>query len=205
MLNIKSMLITATLTSILFTGCANKHEEAMKVLPNELAIADNCKNTNKQFEIDCYDLISYKNSFAQIRLGLLAQTKDNYEEAFQRYSLAQTKGNFYANALLADLYNKGLGTQRSQEKVLELLEETKDADPIASYKLAFHYLGERKYKKAIELLTFAGENDIKKAQIELSKVYGTEEFENLDLDKSQYWYEQSQNGSADFIEKIYGR
>lgn len=32
-----------------------------------------------------------------------------------------------------------------------------------------------------------------------------EEFENLDLDKSQYWYEQSQNGSQDFIEKIYGR
>lgn len=116
MLNIKSMLITATLTSILFTGCANKHEEAMKVLPNELAIADNCKNTNKQFEIDCYDLISTKNSFCTNKTWFTCTNKkDNYEEAFQRYSLAQTKGNFYANALLTNEYNKGLGTQRSQE------------------------------------------------------------------------------------------
>ncbi len=205
MFNIKSMLISASLASLFFTGCANKYEESMKILPNELEIADNCKNRNRQFELDCYDLISYKNSFAQIRLGLVAQEKGNYDEAFQRFSLAQTKNNFYANALLADLYNKGLGVEKSQDKVLELLEDTKDSDPISAYKLAYHYLGEKKYKKAIELLTFAGENNIKKAQSELARIYGTEEFENLDLDKSQYWYEQSQDATPDFIEKIYGR
>ena len=74
-----SLLATTVLTTAIFTGCTN-HKEALKVLPSELAIADDCINTNKSFERDCYDLIAYKNSFAQIRLGIQAQKKGNYNE-----------------------------------------------------------------------------------------------------------------------------
>ena len=45
----------------------------MKVLPNELAIADDCRKKKKQFEMDCYDLILIKIVLLQIRLGLTAQ------------------------------------------------------------------------------------------------------------------------------------
>jgi hypothetical protein len=37
--------------------------------------------------MDCYDLISYKNSFAQLRLGLNAQLRGNFEEAIQRLNI----------------------------------------------------------------------------------------------------------------------
>ena len=96
----RSSFITMTLSLFLLSACAD-HSEAMKVLPNELAIADSCKNPNKKLEMDCYDLISYKNSFAQLRLGLNAQLNANYEEALQRYLFAKQKGNFYVNSLLA--------------------------------------------------------------------------------------------------------
>ena len=58
---VTSSFTAITLSIFLLSGCAD-HSEALKVLPNELAIADQCKNTNKKYEMDCYDLISYKNS-----------------------------------------------------------------------------------------------------------------------------------------------
>jgi uncharacterized protein len=136
---VSSSFSAITLAIFLLNGCTN-NTEAIKVLPNELSIADDCRNQNKKFEMDCYDLISYKNSFAQLRLGLNAQLRGEYEEAFQRYMIVKQKGNFYVNSLLAELYNNGLGVPKSEETVIKLLKEVKDLDPIAAYKLAFHYL-----------------------------------------------------------------
>ena len=47
----RSSFITMTLSLFLLSACAD-HSEAMKVLPNELAIADSCKNPNKKLEME---------------------------------------------------------------------------------------------------------------------------------------------------------
>lgn len=200
---ITSSFITISLSVFLLSACAD-HSEALKVLPNELAIADGCKNPNKKFEMDCYDLISYKNTFAQLRLGLNAQVKGNYEEAFQRYLLAKQRGNFYVNSLLAELYNNGLGVERNQDTVIKLLDEVKDVDPIAAYKLSFHYLAKEDNKKAMKLLTYAAENNVKEAQFELSRMYSNADLTDTDLEKSVYWTELYEDKSNNFIKKIYG-
>lgn len=200
---VSSSFIISILSIFLLSACSN-HSEAMKVLPNELAIADNCKNTNKKFEMDCYDLIAYKNSFAQLRLGLNAQLQGNYEEAFQRYLISKKNGNFYVNSLLAELYNNGLGVTKNQETVIKLLEETKYVDPIAAYKLAFHYLAKNENKKAIKLFTYAAENNVKEAQYELSRIYSNAEITETSLEKSVFWSDLYEDKSSDFIKKIYG-
>ena len=187
----------------LLNGCSN-HEEAMKVLPNELAIADECRNLKKQFEIDCYDLIAYKNSFAQIRLGLTAQYRGNFDEAFQRYNLAKQKGNFYANSLLANLYINGFGVAKNEKTAINLLEEVKSVDPIAAYKLANFYLIDDKVKKAIELLTYAGENGVKDAQYQLYLLYSNEQYIPIDSEKSEYWDLKHKEDTQSFTNKIYG-
>ena len=199
---VTSSFITATCL-FLFNGCAN-HDEALKVLPSELETADSCKNINKKFEMDCYDLISYKNSFAQLRLGLNAQLNENYEEAFQRYLIAKEKGNFYVNSLLAELYNNGLGVERNQDTVIKLLDEVQDVDPIAAYKLSYHYLAKEDNNKAIKLLTFAAQNSVKEAQYELSRLYSNPNITETNLEKSVYWSDLYNDKSENFIKKIYG-
>jgi TPR repeat protein len=201
---VTSSFTAITLSIFLLSGCAD-HSEALKVLPNELAIADQCKNTNKKYEMDCYDLISYKNSFAQLRLGLNAQLNENYQEALHRYLIAKEKGNFYVNSLLAELYNNGLGVQRNEETVIKLLEEVKDVDPIAAYKLSYNYLAKEDYKTAIKLLTYAAQNNVKPAQSELSKLYSNSQIVDTDLEKSIYWNDLYQDKSDSFMKRIYGK
>lgn len=196
--------IKLTLLAILLSACTD-YKEAVKVLPNELAIADDCKNTNRQFEMDCYDLISYKNTFAQLRLGLNAQMKENYEEAFKRYTIAKEKGNFYANSLLAELYNNGFGVPRDEDKVISLLKDTKNVDPIAAYKLSFYYLSKQDYGDVIELLTYAAQNGVKNAQYQLGVIYSNGEYVKADLEKANYWNYQFENDPINFIDKIYGK
>ena len=200
---IPSSFFAIIFTIILLSGCTD-YKEAMKVLPNELSIADSCKNINKNLERDCYDLISYKNSFAQIRLGLNAQIKGNYEEAFQRYLIAKQKKNFYVNSLLAELYNNGYGVTKNKDTVIELLKDVKEVDPIAAYKLAFHYLAKKDNKEALRLLNFAATNNVKNAQLELAKIYSNGEITETDLQKSLYWNEQYKDKTNSFIAKIYG-
>lgn len=201
--SITSIFTASTLVFFLLSGCTS-YKEALKILPNELAIADECKNTNKQFELDCYDLISYKNTFAQLRLGIDAQTKGNYQEAYHRYILAKQKGNFYANALLADLYNKNSDIKDKESKIIDLLKDVDEVDPIAAYKLSFYYLNKKDYTEAISLLTFAATNNVKKAQEVLSKIYQEGKITKKDLEKSKYWNEQYEDKTNSFIRKIYG-
>ncbi len=187
----------------LFSGCG-KYQEALKVLPNELAVADECVNKNKVLEKNCYDLIAYKNSFAQLRLGVLAQLKGEYKEAFQRYSIAKKSGNFYSNALLSDLYNKGLGVKKDKEKVLDLLNDSSSVDPMAAYKLGSYYIGKRNYDKGLKLLTFAAKGNLKKAQYALYKIYSEGKITKINEELSKKWFLEYQNKSNRFINKIYG-
>ena len=193
----------ATISSLLLVGCG-KNEAALKILPNEIAQANECISTNKEFEADCYDLISYKNSIAMLRSGVIAYSNGNYEEAFQKYSLAQKKGNFYANSLLADLYNKGNGVVKNQEKALDLLKDVDNVDGIAAYKLSFYYINKKDYDEALELLTFAANNNVKKAQYELSKIYRDGTIAKDNPEKAKFWYEKYEDKSTGLLRKIYG-
>jgi len=197
------VLATAGIAALLLTGCG-KYEESLKILPTEIAQADECKNTNKSFELDCYDLISYKNSIAILRLGLQDYKKGNYKEAFGRYSFAKSRGNFYANSLLADLYNKGRGVPQSQKIALELLQDVDSVDPIAAYKLSFYYMNKKDYSEVEDLLEFAASNNIKDAQLRLSKLYKEGTHIKADDKKAELWMSKYNDGSQDFIKKIYG-
>ncbi len=92
----------------------------------------------------------------------------------------------------------------SQDTVIKLLEDTKDVDPIAAYKLAFHYLANDDNKKAIKLFTYAAQNNVKEAQYELSRLYSNPEIIDTDLEKSVYWNDLYQDKSDNFIKRIYG-
>jgi uncharacterized protein len=200
---ISSSFALVTLCLFVFNGCSN-NSEFMKTSSNELSIADDCRNTNKHFEMDCYDLISYKNSFAQLRLGLNAQLRGNFEEAIERLNISKQKGNFYANAALSDIYKNGFGVPINDDLAIKLLEETKEIDPIAAYKLYFYYIDKNKIEDAFELLNFAASNDVKAAQQEFSRVYRSGEYIERDTDKSDYWNEQYQDKTNSFTNKIYG-
>ena len=200
---ISSSFALTTLCLFALTSCSS-HNEFLKASSNELGIADDCRNTNKHLEMDCYDLISYKNSFAQLRLGLNAQLRGNFEEALQRLNIAKQKGNFYANAPLADIYRNGFGVPINHDLAIKLLEETKEVDPIAAYRLYFYYLDKNKIKDAFELLNYAATNDVKAAQQELSKLYKNGEYVERDTDKSDYWNELYQDKTNSFSNKIYG-
>ncbi len=200
---ISSSFALITLCLFALNGCS-KHDEFLKVSQNELSIADDCRNPNKNFEMDCYDLISYKNSFAQLRLALNAQLRGNFEEAIQRLNISKQKGNFYANAPLADIYKNGFGVAINDEMAIKLLEETKEIDPVASYKLYYYYLDKNKIEDALELLNFAAKNDVKAAQLELSKLYLNGEYIQRNTDESSYWEEQYQDKTNSFTNKIYG-
>lgn len=200
---ISSSFALITLCLFALNGCS-QHDEFLKVSQNELSIADDCRNPNKNFEMDCYDLISYKNSFAQLRLALNAQLRGNFEEAIQRLNISKQKGNFYANAPLADIYKNGFGVAINDEMAIKLLEETKEIDPVASYKLYYYYLDKNKIEDALELLNFAAKNDVKAAQLELSKLYLNGEYIQRNTDESSYWEEQYQDKTNSFTNKIYG-
>jgi len=197
------VLATASIAALLLTGCG-KYKESLKILPTEVAQADECKNTNKSFELDCYDLISYKNSIAILRLGLQDYKKGNYKEAFSKYSFAKSRGNFYANSLLADLYNKGRGVAQNQKMALELLQDVDSVDPIAAYKLSFYYMNKKDYSEVEDLLEFAATNNIKDAQLRLANLYKEGTLIKKDAKKAQMWMDKYKDGSQDFMKKIYG-
>ena len=192
-----------TLSMYTFTGCSS-NSDFIKTSQNELSIADECRNKNKNFEMDCYDLISYKNSFALLRLALNDRQKGNVTEAIKKLELAQKKGNFYANAPLAEIYKSGYGIAKNDDKAIDLLEDVEDADPIAAYKLYFYYIDKNKFTAALELLEYAATNNVKPAQKELSDLYLNGEFVERDVTKSDYWLEQYRDNSLSFTNKIYG-
>jgi len=191
--------------SLSFLACSG-YQQAMKVLPSELTQLNvECKRDNINFEMDCYDLLSSKNSFAQLRLGIHAQSLGKVEEAFERYTKAQKAGNFYANALLSDLYANGIGVEFNEKKAISLLQDAEEVDPIAAYKLSFYYLSHNNSQKAIELLIFAATNGLKDAQKELVLIYSNNQYIDENKEQAMYWDSAYQNGEQDFARRIYGR
>lgn len=199
MIKIALKSISVIAITFIFTAC-NNYKQALKEIPNHTAQANQCISNDQEYETNCYDLISYKNSVALLRLGIKSYSQGDYEEAFNLYTQAKQKGNFYANALLSELYLKGRGVQKDEKKALKLLQDTKNVDPIAAYKLSFYHIDKKNYKTAINLLTFAATNDVKAAQAKLSKLY----LEQENQKKSSYWMQKYENDNTSFMYQIYG-
>lgn len=199
-----SKLFLPLALALLFSACSS-HKKAQEILPNEQEVANQCININKSIEADCYDLIAYKNSIAQLRLGVNAQYNGNFQEALDRFTFAQKQGNFYANALIANIYLKGFGVEIDEKKAKSLLNDTRKVDPIAAYSLAKIYLNEENYSEALELLEFAGENGVKDAQKDLSILYVNGEYFEIDSEKGSFWKDVYKENSEDFVKQIYGR
>ena len=178
----------------------------MEVLPNELEqLNQDCKRDSLAFELDCYDFIATKNSFAMLRLGIDAQDKGRPAEAFERYTKAQKAGNFYANALLSTLYGNGLGVEFDEKKSINLLKDVEDVDPIAAYRLSYYYFSNGNPQKAIELLEYAATNEVKDAQKDLVLVYTNGQYIEPNDEKALFYDNLYQDGKEDFTKKIYGR
>ena len=201
---ISSSFALIALSLFALTGCS-KNDDFLKSSQNELLIADNCRNSNRNFEMDCYDLISYKNSIAQLRLGLNAQYQGNFEEALARFELAKKLGNFYANALISDMYLNGFGVELDEKKAISLLKDTRKVDPIAAYKLSSFYINDGDISGAISLLEFAGVNGVRDAQNQLSIIYSNSQYIEPDDEKTLYWKSLYEENNEDLIKKIYGR
>lgn len=200
----RSYIILASLVVALsFCGCSS-HGDAVKNLPLELPSVDECLNENRAIENDCYQLISKRNSFAQLRIGIDFDRKKDYKEAYKRYIKAQEMGNFYANALLSNLYEKGLGVPKDEEKALSLLKDVDDVDPMAAFMLSKYYIQKKDYDEAIELLEFAANGNVKQAQKILAKVYIDGVFTKADLQKSEFWQKMYNQKKTNFKKKIYG-
>lgn len=188
-----------------FMACAG-HKQAMQKLPSELEQLNiDCKRDSLSFELDCYDFIANKNSFAMLRLGIDAQNKGKVDEALERYTKAKNAGNFYANALLSSLYGNGIGVEFDERKSINLLKDVEEVDPIAAYRLSFYYFSNNNPNKAIELLVFAALEGVKDAQKDLVLIFSNGQYVDIDEEKSMYYDSLYQNGEEDFTKKIYGR
>jgi len=200
---LKIIKLTILVNIIFFLTACSINQEA-NILQSELEVANGCKNMDINFEMDCYDLISYKNSFAQLRLGIYAQNRGLIKEAFNRYISTKKAGNFYANALLYEFYLNGIGVKMDKQKARNLLEEVQGIDPIATYKLSFFIL-EEDIQKAIKLLEYSSKNGVKAAQKNLATIFSNNIYIEEDLGKSIYYKNLFDDKKEDFSKKIYGK
>ncbi len=191
--------------ALIFLSACSSSTKIIEAVGNEQEVANECKNQNFNVELDCYDLIAHKNSFAQLRLGINAKYKGNFKEAMDRYEIAKKQKNFYANALIADLYLNGFGVEMDEKKAISLLKDTRKLDPIAAYKLAQFYLRDDDIDDALSLLEFAGENGVKDAQKQLNILYSNSQYIEADFEKSVYWQTKLEENSKDFTKEIYGK
>ncbi|MDY0181309.1 sel1 repeat family protein [Aliarcobacter skirrowii] len=190
--------------SLLFFACS-LHYKSDKDLQNELDIANSCKNKSLKLEMSCYDLIAYKSSFANIRLGIYELKIGESKSAKNRFELAKESGNFYANALLANLYENGIAVKEDRVFAIKLLQEVEYKDPIAAYKISFYYFSNDNIKKGIKLLEFAAKSGVKEAQKELVLIYTNKQYVPENSEKSMYYDTLYQDKKEDFSVKIYGK
>ncbi len=198
------LILSSSILALFFSACTN-YKKIQQTVGNEIQQSNGCVNKqNKELENDCYDLISYKNSIALLRLGINAYYEASYDEAFKRYSLSKLRGNPYANTLLAQLYMKGKGVKQNTKKALELLEEVKDFDPMAAYELALYHMKKDEYDKAIDLLKFASKNNLKEAQGKLLEIYKEGRYIKVDDETIKALYLKYEDKKNDIKRKIYG-
>lgn len=189
--------------SFIFISCSMYKSDSS--LQSELDIANSCKNKSIKLEMSCYDLVAYKTSFANIRLGIYELKIGESKSAKKRFELAKESGNFYANALLANLYENAIATKEDRVLAIKLLQEVEYKDPIAAYKISFYYFSNDNIKKGIKLLEFAANSGVKEAQKELVLIYTNNQYIKEDSQKAMFYDNLYQDKKEDFSVKIYGR
>lgn len=188
---------------LVFTGCTS-HFFSMNAMPSKITSANECVNKNISYEKECYALIAPHNSVAMLRLGVLYEQERKYKKALQYYNKAKKDKNFYANALLANLYTKGLGVKKDRQKAFELLRDTYDEDPMAAYILSNYYADKGDYNQAISLLKFAASKKLKEAQALLADIYEDGKITKHNHKKSLYWKQMHDTDDENFKTKVYG-
>lgn len=209
----KNILISIALASI-FTACSVKMPEMLSFgsslnYEEILNEANLCKIKEKDSEkLSCYKKIEHTNSFAQIRLGTYYADKKDYTNAIKYLNLAKKSGNLYANLPISFLYYKGDGVAKDINRSFELLNESREVDPVAAYQLSRFYLQGINTKvdteKGIKLLEFAGEKGLRQAQEMLANIYKTGLFdEPKDGVKYNFWQKKYKSNIEDNNHKIY--
>lgn len=200
----KNILVcTALASAVFFSGCSS-HEDALNAMKVEQNSVNECVNKNKNYEADCYGLLSSRNSLAQLRLGIMAEQKGEYKKALKWYETSKEGKNFYANTLLAHLYKNGLGVKKDERKAESLLKETDDIDPMAAYELSKFKMDKEYYDSAIDLLRFAANGYVKRAQAVLAQIYKEGKITDRDMRESLFWDHIYKTNKRSFKAEIYG-
>lgn len=174
-----------------------------------LAEADKCQILEDDIDkLTCYQKIEKTNSFAQIRLGTYYAEKEEYSSALKYLNQAKENKNIYANLPIAFLYYKGQGVSKNLDKSFELLKDASDVDPIAALQLSRFYIQgintKVDYDKGVDLLIFAGENNVPAAQEILVTTYKDGNFKQpKDQKKVEYWENKIKQTKEDKNFKIY--
>lgn len=199
-----SRFLLFLLVSTIFTACTS-HFKDEKTLQTELDIANSCINKKIKLEMDCYDLLAYKSSFANLRLGVYELKKGNSKVAHDRLEMAQKAGNFYANLVISSMYENGIYYDLNEEIAIKLLKDVEKLDPLAAYKISFYYLSNDNVEKAIKLLEFSAKAGVKDAQKELVMLYTNSQYVEANPDMAILYDTLYQDKKDDFSKKIYAK
>jgi uncharacterized protein len=200
-------ILLSTVVAVSFSACSFKMPFGIPFFSSspkeDLEEANLCRALDsKEKKIKCYEDILDDNSYAQLRMGLYYADKQKLDKAFELLNESHENENLHSNLPLAFLYYKGDGVQRDFKKSFELLKEASEFDPNAAYQLSRFYLQgietEVDSEKAINLIKFAANKNLKVAQEKLVYIYkeGMFGFQKDELNV-KYWEEKLKNNKED--------
>ena len=152
-------------------------------------------------------LLSITSLFAQDN-ALVAFKHKDYNEAFKLYSIKAKNDDTSALNALSYLYFNGLGTQKNEQKGIELLERSADANnKNAEYDLGMMYLigshVNKNHAKAFDYLTEASQHGHLDAKFNLSLMYYNGDATDSNITKTLELLESaSSQGHTDSIKNI---
>jgi len=138
---------------------------------------------------------------AQINLGVIYQfggegINVDVARAAYWYSRAARSNNPAAQAKLADLYSRGVGTEEDFEKAAELYKKSSDsgfadAQVELGYIYETGYLGAVDFPAAMDLYLKAAEQGDQIGQYNLAEMYELGKGVAVDIDQARIWYSRS--------------
>ena len=200
------------LITFIFNGCSFKMPSFLQFTDDkskDLEIANKCQEIESlDSKLKCYKNILEINSYAQLRMGTYHADRKEYSEAIKFLNLSKQNNNIYANLALAFLYYKGDGVEKDINKSFELLKESSDIDPNASYQLARFYLQgintKIDYDKGVELIDFAAQKGVLTAQKMLVNINKQGLFNQpKNQTKVEYWESKIKENKEDLTFKVY--
>lgn len=206
-------IILSIIVTVGFTACSFKLPFEVPFFSTSdeeyLEQADKCQKLGiKENKLNCYEKILDDNSYAQLRMGMYYADRQKLDKAFELLTKSNKNGNLYANLPLAFLYYKGDGVERNFKKSFDLLNEASSFDANASYQLSRFYLQgietDIDPNKAIELIKFAANKNLKVAQEKLIYIYkeGMFGFQKDEVNV-KFWEEKLKNNKDEYPTSMY--